>query len=367
LVLSVLEIIRKEFSFEHKTDMEKEDLSNIYIKLADANGEMDPNEMPQTILVINTHHENQDSINHQHHDASVNADTITTATTIDLPQLVLQAASPSYTLTQLTTAQKKRPSDHLDLIDDLKFENESKKSKLHETIMNTSMNASSSASNTDEIFQILSQKIAKYCQVLSDLTNCEVFFKSNLNQRSLYWGTYKMMFNYTHQGLQYDRNESLIKISGRSISNDVNNIVDELLNADNLDETTMTHNDLQTYFHSQAVQSRMNSSISSDTYNVQDTDQIVFRDLTVYADRLDENLYAQYLEKFERSRVYNDQEDNLPADSQLHDVDNLSEIDNLTDEDLYAHNDEIFMCDLCENHSYKYMLQLKVCIRKKGQ
>lgn len=31
--------------------------------------------------------------------------------------------------------------------------------------------------NVDEIFHLLSQKIAKYCQILADLTNCEVFYK----------------------------------------------------------------------------------------------------------------------------------------------------------------------------------------------
>ena len=33
--------------------------------------------------------------------------------------------------------------------------------------------------NVDEIFHLLSQKIAKYCQILADLTNCEVFYKVN--------------------------------------------------------------------------------------------------------------------------------------------------------------------------------------------
>ena len=97
--------------------------------------------------------------------------------------------------------------------------------------------------NVDEIFHLLSQKIAKYCQILADLTNCEVFYKaqlpivnqpgtndisssksskkirhqnnenkhsSNSNQssmkrnqngsrkRSLYWGTHQMLFQYSH-------------------------------------------------------------------------------------------------------------------------------------------------------------------------
>ena len=34
--------------------------------------------------------------------------------------------------------------------------------------------------NVDEIFHLLSQKIAKYCQILADLTNCEVFYKVSI-------------------------------------------------------------------------------------------------------------------------------------------------------------------------------------------
>jgi hypothetical protein len=121
--------------------------------------------------------------------------------------------------------------------------------------------------NVDEIFYLLSQKIAKYCQILSDLTNCEVFYKAYLpltsnrfnldnnsnnnknnntkskqnvsskirsHQRSLYWGTHQMLFRFSHeQGIRFDKSagDSLIKLNQRSISSDVNQLIEEILNA----------------------------------------------------------------------------------------------------------------------------------------
>ena len=55
-------------------------------------------------------------------------------------------------------------------------------------------------------------------------------------KRSLYWGTHQMLFQYSHnQGLKYDKTggDSLIKINQRSISNDVTNLIEEILNAPN--------------------------------------------------------------------------------------------------------------------------------------
>ena len=120
--------------------------------------------------------------------------------------------------------------------------------------------------NVEEIFKILSQKIAKYCQVLSDLTNCEVFYKAQLplnnptptelqllnskkkynykpkntrnkNVRSLYWGTNKMLHQFTHEeGVRYEKanSDSLIKINQRSLSNGINNLIEEILNDQSL-------------------------------------------------------------------------------------------------------------------------------------
>ena len=154
-------------------------------------------------------------------------------------------------------------------------------------------------SNVDEIFHLVSQKIATYCQVLADLTNCEVFYKAQLSaapssvketaphshqprnangkssssssnqskaattkknnascnssvpngngnkqhhkqqqqqqqqqRRSLYWGTHQMLFDYSHnQGLRYDKTaDSLIRIDQRSLTNDVHDLIEEILN-----------------------------------------------------------------------------------------------------------------------------------------
>ncbi len=143
--------------------------------------------------------------------------------------------------------------------------------------------------NVNEIFHLLSQKIAKYCQILADLTNCEVFYKAQLQQgasegqtphgrgskksrynnpnnscnsrhhrsnqtkkRSLYWGTHQMLFQYSHnQGLKYDKHggDSLIKLNQRSISTDVTNLIEEILNAPSLSlqhqEDTSNFDDLR--------------------------------------------------------------------------------------------------------------------------
>jgi hypothetical protein len=127
--------------------------------------------------------------------------------------------------------------------------------------------------NVEDVFLLLSQKIAKYCQILTDLTNCEVFYKAQLpiseqkspattttavgqqlteqteakrsssaykpknvvnkNIRSLYWGTHKMLFQHSHgDGLKYEKRngDSLIKIANRSLSNDITSLIEELLN-----------------------------------------------------------------------------------------------------------------------------------------
>lgn len=66
---------------------------------------------------------------------------------------------------------------------------------------------------------------------------------NNTRKRSLYWGTHQMLFQYSHnQGLKYDKSggDSLIKINQRSISNDVTNLIEEILNAPNLQEDTIS-------------------------------------------------------------------------------------------------------------------------------
>jgi hypothetical protein len=212
--------------------------------------------------------------------------------------------------------------------------------KESEEITSNGNSIKTTHTNADEIFQILSQKISKYCQILSDLTNCEVFFKSNLNSRSLYWGTYKMMFNYSHQGLQYDRNDSLIKISGRSLSNDISNIVEELLNVENFDKIPQATN--QNEFEQE--------KFSGD-------DAVELRDCVVFMDRLDDTLYEHYLQKFEKSRVFN--EDDLSINEMYLNLNNNnSMIENSND--IETVKEDLFICEICNLFAFKHQPELKV-------
>ena len=230
------------------------------------------------------------------------------------------------------------------------------KESIQNSIKNR-LNNNFTPTNADEIFQILSQKIAKYCQILSDLTNCEVFFKSNLNNnRSLYWGTYKMMFNYTHQGLQYDRNDSLIKISGRSLSSDIANIVEELLNVESLDSSnnktidnneTINEEKLLLATTTASAAHNMTSTISND-------DSIELKECVVFMDRLDDQLYEHYLEKFEKSRVFIDEE--LLVDEMFSNLNQSSKMEVDGDEE----EDESFICEICNQCSFKHIPELKV-------
>lgn len=238
-------------------------------------------------------------------------------------------------------------------------------------------------SNADEIYQLLSQRIAKYCQVLADLTNCEVFFKSTLNQRSLYWGTYKMMFNYTHQGLQYDRNEALIKISSRSLSADVNNIVEELLGAEQLNDSyyldtsqtnadnandNVTLNLLNDTTATTTAGTSINGDISSYVNEITtNLDTIEFKDCGVYVQKLDDNLLEEYLSKFEKSRVYVEEEPILLEMNKANEQQQQQHQQQQQQDELFPSNDELFMCDQCADHSYKHLPQLKLHILKEHE
>ena len=203
-------------------------------------------------------------------------------------------------------------------------------------------------SNADEIFQILSQKIAKYCQILSDLTNCEVFFKSSLNNnRSLYWGTYKMMFNYSHQGLQHDRNDSLIKISGRSLSNDISNIVEELLNVETLDKSGHGNSVTNT---SILLNDTTNEKVETEVH-----DDVEIRDCVVFMDRLDNRLYEHYLEKFEKSRVFNE---DLSLDEMYLNMNPNEE--SVAPDNSETIKDDSFICEICNLNNFKHIPELKV-------
>lgn len=268
-------------------------------------------------------------------------------------------------------------------------------------------------SNVDEIFQLLSQKIAKYCQVLADLTNCEVFYKAQLplpqiNEansgqkpkskykqktknpqiRSLYWGTHQMLFQYSHnQGLKYDKSQgdSLIKINQRSLSSDVTNLIEEILN-----EPSLT-----------LKQSKLASSKAKKTNLNLNERKVDIKDCCVYLNRLDDSIFDQYLNKFELSNnqmsclnKHEYEEDlRLPGEEELYsdeyrinfnkfinkserlngsgnneDEDEEDDEDDLDEKALLVKNcfglndneEDYYSCEYCINHSYKHLTQLKV-------
>jgi hypothetical protein len=243
-----------------------------------------------------------------------------------------------------------------------KFRSASVMNKMNDIMGKSSAQASSSyqaasvvptLNNVDEIFQLLSHKIAKYCQVLADLTNCEAFFKAQLplsstttnminnnhnkkqniaclNKRSLYWGTHKMLFQHSHnQGLKYDKQggDSLIKITQRSLSNDVNNLIEEILNEPNLNlkqienlnnlshnlshsKETSLNTDSNNEVNLNDMRPKSSSSTLNETYTftlLEDSklnkkytkSDIDLKDCCIYLNRLNDSVYDQYLNKFE--------------------------------------------------------------------
>lgn len=203
-------------------------------------------------------------------------------------------------------------------------------------------------SNVDEIFQLLSHKIAKYCQILADLTNCEVFYKAQLpsnesipastkkskssNDRikSLYWGTHKMLFQFSHnQGIKFDKanGDCLIKVNQRSLSSDVNNLIEEILNEPSLNlkqiESLTQVNDnpnknkITTVQIDNTVEMIQPQHRPVQTENNNDKDKLLIRDCRVYLDRLNDDLFDEYLNKFE----YKTQESGILNDNPNH-IDN---------------------------------------------
>jgi hypothetical protein len=217
-------------------------------------------------------------------------------------------------------------------------------------------------SNVEDIFQLLSQKIAKYCQILTDLTNCEVFYKAQLhisdaktavgaaaaaatpppktnnskykpknvvnkNVRSLYWGTHKMLFQHSHgHGLKYEKSngDSLIKIGHRSLSNDINSLIEELLN---MNEPTgepsmhLHHHSKQPVLMSNPAATAKTSGASgkrlfksypggqktgghdsvaaSSSTCFLPVESVDLKECFIGLERLDDNVFEQYLNKFE--------------------------------------------------------------------
>ncbi len=214
--------------------------------------------------------------------------------------------------------------------------------------------------NVDDIFEILSNKIAKYCQVLADLTNCEVFFKAqlpqplnktttnvltsynhsdlqnqkynsenngqlNLIKRSVYWGTNKMLFAHSHsQGLRFDKKvgDSLIKIMHHSFLNDADDLVDEILVADPLEMSLANIKNVPNN------KPKLNSNQNQVDSNKSDSssEKIQIKDCFISLKRINDCTYDKYLDKFENSN------NNIDA---LNTIDFNTEFDMPTEFELY--------------------------------
>jgi hypothetical protein len=206
-------------------------------------------------------------------------------------------------------------------------------------------------SNVEDIFQLLSQKIAKYCQILTDLTNCEVFYKAQLhvndpkaaaapppksnskykpknvvnkNVRSLYWGTHQMLFQHSHgDGLKYEKSngDSLIKIGHRSLSNDINSLIEELLNMNeepsgsnaNGNKPVLPGGEKKLFKSFPAEKS------SDDNVCFLPIESVSLKECFIGLERLDDNVFEQYLSKFE---VVNN---NVENERNMFDVNDLVE------------------------------------------
>ena len=276
----------------------------------------------------------------------------------------------TYIILQSNDLQIADASNNIETLNKKKYRSASVINKMNDMMDKPSSSSSSNyqpasivptLSNVDEIFQLLSHKIAKYCQVLADLTNCEAFFKAQLplsstttnilnsnnnkkqniarlNKRSVYWGTHKMLFQHSHnQGLKYDKQggDSLIKITQRSLSNDVNNLIEEILNEPNLNLKQIENlNNLSHNLNSNKTAHDINLNSSADSNNNTSLEvnlnemraksssslnetytftlldesklnkkysksEIDIKDCCIYLDRLNDSVYHQYLNKFE--------------------------------------------------------------------
>jgi hypothetical protein len=212
--------------------------------------------------------------------------------------------------------------------------------------------------HVDDIFEILSNKIAKYCQVLADLTNCEVFFKAQLPQllsrtntnvltshldlqtqkynaengqlnsikRSVYWGTNKMLFAHSHsQGIRFDKNvgDSLIKIMHHSFLNDADDLVDEILVADPLETSLASIKNLS---NNKPKLNLNQNQVDSNQSNSSSSEKIQIKDCFISLKRINDCTYDKYLDKFENTNS------NIEA---LNTIDFNSEFDMPTEFELY--------------------------------
>lgn len=209
--------------------------------------------------------------------------------------------------------------------------------KLQSNKQQQSSNIVPILSNVDEIFQFLSQNIAKYCQVLSDLTNSEVFFKAQLpssfdfmpnenglannlkcnesseKSSSLYWGTDNMLFQYSHgKGLAFNNGDCLIRVNQKSFTKDINLLIEEIFNEPNL-KFKYTLNDkitnLEKLQHNYCDLNKLNHH--NKNLLAKKKDEMKIRECFITLNQMDKNNLEKKLNYFEKSNNKINQETNM--------------------------------------------------------
>lgn len=302
----------------------------------------------------------------------------------------------------------------------------------HSNKFNCSSLVVPSVSNVEEIFQFLSQKIAKYCQVLADLTNCEVFYKAQLphnmniitsehnfsNDRksqetiiknsSVYWGTHQMLFEYSHgKGIRFSKKngDCLIRINQRSFTNDVNNLIEEILNEPTIDyKIASKKKNLSRSSISESIQKDLNNLDKGINEILNEpSSNINIRDCYIVLNRIDEKQTEAHLKNFEKKNnkinlntnkheyitelnipeedeLYSDQFSiNLDEDGQefnnnlfqnfynyslksqiTNEIQGLKIICVKNSQEKESRFEEFFQCDQCKNCYFRHLTQLKV-------
>ena len=112
-------------------------------------------------------------------------------------------------------------------------------------------------------------------------------------------------------------------------------IVEELLNVESLDATG---NNYETINEEKLLQSTKTVTVTSTDNNIE------LKACVVFMDRLDDQLYEHYLEKFEKSRVYFDEE--LLVEEKYSNLDKTSKME-VDDEEGNDVDEELFLCEIC--------------------
>ena len=163
-----------------------------------------------------------------------------------------------------------------------------------------------------------------------------------------------MLFQYSHnQGLKFDKNggDSLIKITQRSLSNDVNNLVEEILNEEplaNLKQVSsnlVNLNEEKSKLDSELNAFKPNSMQSNPSmFNRinEKSDNVQIKDCCIMIKRLNDIVYDQYLNKFEHinnqldKKQQTDIDLDVPVEQELYES---SEGINKVKENIFLNND----------------------------